>query len=96
MLNIKEREPKGVGTACPYQRNEEGVFEAKAGCDGQHRVQTPQQGAEQNQLPDVRLDRKAGQVHPQRCQPLVPVQGVLTRYTATGIFNTSDCQKLER
>lgn len=61
----------------PYQGDEERVFEAQRGGDGEHGFQAAQQSPEQDELPDVRLHGQAGQVEAQRSQVLRVVQSVL-------------------
>lgn len=72
----------GFYVGAPYQRDEERVFEAEGGGDGEHGVQAAQQSPEQDELSDVRLHGQAGQVEAQWCQVLRVVQSVLdTLYT---------------
>lgn len=64
-------------SAPPYQGDEERVFEAEGGGDGEHGVQAAQQSPEQDELPDVRLHGQAGQVEAKWRQVLRVVQSVL-------------------
>ena len=78
----------------PYQGNEERVFEAERGGDGEHGVEAAQQRAEQDQFADVRLHGQTGQVETQRCQVLWVVQGVLTHDVITQKNKTKITQRL--
>lgn len=66
-----------------YQGDEERVFEAEGGGDGEHGVEAAQQSPEQDELADVRLHGQAGQVEAQRRQVLRVVQSVLEHDTHT-------------
>lgn len=70
-------------SAPPYQGDEERVFEAEGGGDGEHGVEAAQQSPEQDELADVRLHWQAGQVEAQWRQVLHVVQSVLGQHTHT-------------
>lgn len=62
-----------------YQGYEERVFEAERSSNGEHGVQAAQQSPKQDELPNVRLHRQAGQVETQRRQILGAVEGILAQ-----------------